>query len=311
MTVYFLSCVPAALRLNGTYVGVIDDFVRRVEAEEGERFFVEATPSDNKMPVNFILDDAFVSSPPPFADVYLMGGDILVRLKRFAHKDLTPSVLGQARFAGHLVTLCRMGGVKLCVDGADGDVRVYDVSDGFSSARLREGEVGGRKLLCVAAEGCLAIVSESGELAFCNPVKSYSLGNMLGVTVGYFTCAGCVGECNYSYDGKKFTPVSGRTVETRPVADGVKHFAFFESVLTHARPEAYPGEELKSRAAGLNAYLGDFAEVIVPPQKFYLRTGELTAAGLAYPQSANRYRVKFFAADMSCGLVENIREVQY
>lgn len=311
MTVYFLSCVPAALRLDGIYVGVIDNFTRRAEVEDGGRVFVEALPSDNKMPVNFILDGAFISSPPSFADVYKIGSDVLVKIKRYECKNLAPAALCQERFCGHLITLCRLGGIKLCIDRADGQVRLFDVPEIFSSARMREGEVAGKKVLCIDTEGWLAVVSEGGTLAFCNPVKSYSLGNMLGVTVPFFTCAGVVGECNYSYDGQKFALASGRTVETRPVPDDVRHFAFFESVLTRARPEVYLGEELKPRAEELNAYLGDFVDVMVPPQKFYEKTGELAAAGLVYPQSANLYRVRFFAADMKGGLVENIREIDY
>ena len=59
------------------------------------------------------------------------------------------------------------------------------------------------------------------------------------------------------------------------------------------------------------SYLGDFVDVVVPPQKFYERTGENRAAGLVYAEAPNLFRVKFFAADMVGGLVENIREIEY
>lgn len=310
MTIYFLSEVPAALRLNGTYAGIIDGFVRRAEGAEGE-IFVEAVPSDNRLPVNFMLGDKFFSSPPPFADVYLLGGDALVKIKNYAFKDTSLRLICQSRFCGHLVTLCRRGGVALCIDKSNGAVTLRDMDEGFSSAQMREGEVGGHKVLCIYSESRLAIVSEGGEVVFCNAVKSYSLGDMLGVTVSFSTCAGAIGECNYSFDGSAFTPVSGRTVETRPVADEVKHFAFFESILTRADAAAYLCGELKGRAGELGAYLGDFVDVVIPPQKFYESTGEERAAGLVYPLKENLFRVRFYAADMRGGLVENIREIDY
>lgn len=64
MTVYFTSCVPAALRLNGAYVRVIDGFARRVEVAAGDRVFVEAVPSDDRLPANFMLRGAPPTSAP-------------------------------------------------------------------------------------------------------------------------------------------------------------------------------------------------------------------------------------------------------
>ena len=311
MTVYFLSCVPAALRLNGTYAGVIDGFTRRTEAEDGSPLFVEAVPSDNRMGVNFLLDDNFISSPPQFAGVYKLGGDVLVHIKSYLYKDMSVHMLCQTHFCGHLVTLCRQGGVMLCIERADGQITLRELNEGFAQAAMREGQVGGKEVLCIYSQAWLAIVSAGGELVFCNPVKSYSLGDMLGVTVQFSTCAGCVGECNYSYDGQKLTLISGRTVETRPAADSIKHFAFFESILTRGDSAAYLCGELKPRAGELASYLGDFVDVVVPPQKFYERTGENRAAGLVYAEAPNLFRVKFFAADMVGGLVENIREIEY
>lgn len=311
MTVYFTSCVPAALRLNGAYVGVIDGFARRVEVAAGDRVFVEAVPSDDRLPANFMLRGAPPISAPDSADIFLMGGDMLVAINRYMHKDTSLSALCQARFSGNLVTLYRQGGVKLCCERADGGAELTDLDEGFVSAAMSEGEVGGYPVLCIYAKGRLAIVSTEGRLAFRNAVNSYSLGDMLGVTIKFLTCAGAVGECSYSYDGKTFCLVSSRTVETRPVPESVRHFAFFESVLTRADPSKYLSKELKGRAGELGGYLGNFVDVIVPPQKFYEVTGEKRAAGLVYGRESGVYGVRFFATDMAGGLVENIREVEY
>lgn len=311
MTVYFLSSTPAALRLNGEYAGVIDNFPRRTEIGEGEEAFVEAVPSDNRLPVNFMLSDGFLSSPPPFSDVFLMGADALISINRYEPKSAALKVVWQTRFCDNLITLYSRGGAALCVDRPDGTADIYDINEDYLHSQYSSGRVGGKDVLCVFTGGRLCILTEGGTLAFDNAVKSYSLGDMLGVTVNFNSCAGAIGECNYSYDGTRFTLVSGRTVETRPVDDKIRHFAFFESVLTHAKPADYLSEELAPRAGELSGYLGDFSGVVVPPRKFYERTGEMRAAGLVYPLSANLYRVKFFSADMQGGKIINIREIDY
>ncbi len=311
MTVYFLSRTPAALRLDGAYAGIIDDIPRRIEAEEGAEIFVEAVPSDDRLPVNFMFGAKFLAAPPSCCAVYRAGGDAAVEFVRYEHKRTDLAPICQTRFCGNLVTLCRMGGIMLCVDRPDGSYALSELGERFLGAVFSEGAVAGMPVLCIVASGALAILSERGEVVFCNAVKSYSLGNMLGVTVAFDSCAGIVGECNYGYDGAKFTLVSGRSAETRPVAEEVRHFAFFESVLARADAAKYLVPELRPRAAELKDYLGGYVRVVVPPQKFYNLTGEDKGVGLAYPEGKNLFRVRYYAVDCQDGLIANIREVGY
>ena len=44
MRVYFLSERPAALKLNGAYMGLIDSFEKFVEIGEGQKLLAEAVP---------------------------------------------------------------------------------------------------------------------------------------------------------------------------------------------------------------------------------------------------------------------------
>ena len=310
MTVYFTSDPPAWLRLGGEYAGVIDGFVRRAELAFEQPLPVEAYPGNNFSPLNFFMDEAFFASPPDFARVYLMGGDALVRLFGYPPKDCALRPLAQTRFFDNLVTLCSRGGVVLCRE-RPGDVRLFELPSGFASAGFESGKIGGFPVLFIYCEGGLAVLSQQGDLIFNDGVKSYSQGDMLGVTRAFETCAGAVAESFYSYDGNALSLVSSRTAFTRPVPPESRHFAFFESVLTHGDSSVYLNAELRARADELGGYLGDFAEVLVPPRKFYDLTGERLAAGLAYPLSSNLYRVKFYAADTADGLVCNVRSVDY
>ncbi len=312
MTVYFVSSTPAALRLDGKYVGIIDSFARRTELCVPLRAFAEAAPSDNRQPVNFMLDGAFLSSPPDFASVCLMGGDALVRIRKYLSKDSAPSVIWQTRFAGNLVTLCRMGSVMLCSENSSaGGANICRMDESYALSSPEEGTVGTSPVLFISAARRLAVLSEGGKVVFDNPATSFSQGDMLRVTVPFRTCTGAAFECAYSYDGEAFTLASGRTAERILAGEEIRHFAFFESVLTRADPASYLSPGLRERAGELSSYLGQFVDVIIPPQKLYEKTGEERAAGLVYPAAKNAYIVKFYAADMREGLVENIREVEY
>ena len=205
--------------------------------------------------------------------------------------------------------LYSQGGIFVSCDGEDFSLK--EMGFAFSSARFIEQSIGGQPVMCLFCEGALAVFSARGKMVFRNRAKSYSCGDMLRVTINFDTCAGCESECDFSFDGEEMKLISGHTRETRPVGEEIIHFAFFESVLAHGDSSVYLNAELRARADELGGYLGDFAEVLVPPRKFYDFTGERLAAGLAYPLSSNLYRVKFYAADTADGLVCNIRSVDY
>ena len=308
MTVYFSSAATAALKLDGAYMGPVGPFAAILEVEEGS--FCEVVPEGPFYPLAFFLTPSFLSSPPPLVEVYCGVNFAMIHVVRFERRGGELSLVCQRRYAGGLATLYRRGEVELIMERADGQVWLKRMGGEYCSAHMAEGRVGGRDVLCVYSQNALALLAEDGSLAFQSAVRSYSLGDMLGVTHAFPTCAGVVAECSYSYDGARFARASGRTVETRPVRPEVKHFAFFESVLFGASPENYLCGALKDRAADLGGFLGPFCRVLVPPAAFYAATGERTAAALAYGDGG-AYTLKFFAADMEDGLVCNVREVEY
>ena len=78
MRIYFLSCVPAILKLNGLYAGGVDLFERQIDVDLNDNILAEVVPGENLQPANFFLDGKILTSPPDFMDVYLLEGDALV-----------------------------------------------------------------------------------------------------------------------------------------------------------------------------------------------------------------------------------------
>lgn len=314
MRVYFLSRCTAGLKLDGIYAGIIDMFERFFDVDEGASVLCEVIPDENLQPLNFFINSNFFTHPPDFADVYLTGGDAVISLSRYKGKEGGITVIEQAHFSGGTATLFVNGGTPCLMIEGD-TTHCHELSREFACAKLSEDYIDGHNVLLVEGEGCLCVISESGDRVFYNPFESKKIGKRLEITIAFPTCAGCKAHCEFSYDGNEFKLVSSRTEETREIDENLRHFAFFESVLTRADCTKYLCEELKPRANDLSSFLGEFVDVSVPSEKFYLTHPEICAperyaAGLTYPLARNLFKIKYYAVEMKDGLIENVYEVE-
>lgn len=308
MTVYFTSCIPAALKLNGLYLGTVDGFERHIELDPSDNVLAELVPYNNLQPLNFSLGEKFFKTPPLFADVYLLDGDTLVYIKEYAQKDAKLSVIFQTRFAGNLITVFSQGGICVAIEGAEYSLNPLPTCYFEVSAKTES--IAGRSVLALYGGGRVAIIGESGKLVFENAVEEIKFGEKLQVTVPFETCTATKAKCEFDYDGESFSLISSKTVEYAPPDKSVLHFAFFESVLTYGDFEKYLDDSLKERAGDLKGYLGDYVSVSVPPEKFYLKHGKIAAAGLCYPKGKNLFEVKYFAVEFSGERISNIYPVE-
>lgn len=304
MRVYFLSYRPAALKLNGLYVGTIDGFERHVELDPADKILAEIVPGDNLAPVNFFLDEKFFIAPPAFADVYLLEGDALIYIREYANKDVTLGVIFQTRFNGNLITIFKQGAIYLSAEGAE--YLLKRLPDSFERVRAEQKTIAGREVLALYGGEQLLIISENGKIAFLNHVLKAEFGEILRVSVNFETCTAAHAECEFFYDGEKLSLAHSKTMETRPPEREILHFAFFESVLTCGDFEKYLDRSLLPKAGALKGYLGEFVSVVVPPEKFFAEHGDIAAAGLVFPRSENLYEVKFFAVEYSGDKISNI-----
>ena len=282
-----MSSLPAALKLNGGYLGLINSFEKFVDISDGDlnapsKIFAEILPDGDALPLGFFIGAKLFDSPPPYLDVYLSDGDAVIYAHRFERRAHPLKVIAQTEFGGGLYTLFTNGG-KVYLNGeSPANNLLLELSDAYAEGRLR---------------------------VLYNPAESFTCGDKLFVTVNFNTCAGCKAECAFGYDGEKMTLESSRTREYMPPNGDIMHFAFFESVLTRGDYSAYLCEELKGHAEDLPDFLGKFTDVTLPYGKFYERHGNIRAAGLVYPIKDNLFDVKYFAVDVQDGKIVNVYSV--
>ena len=271
MRVYFLSCAPAVLKLNGLYAGSVDGFERHVELDPADRIFAEIVPGENMQAVNFFLDEKFFSCPPPFVDLYLADGDAFVYVREYSAKDVKIEVVFQTRFNGNLITVFSQGGIYLSAEGAE--YSLTPLPQAFKQLRAENRTLCGRDVLVLYGGNMLAVISDLGKLIFLNAVESAEFGDELKTVTPFETCTAAKAQCTYSYDGEELTLIESVTAESRPPEADILHFAFFESILTCGNYADYLDASLKAKAGQLKSYLGKFVSVTVPPEKFYALQG--------------------------------------
>ena len=308
MRVYFLSCIPAILKLNGMYIGTIDGFERHVELDPSDRIFAEIVPDENLQGINFFLDEKFFKEPPAFCDLYGMEGDFLIYIREYAPKNGKIEVLYQTRFCGNLVTLFAQGGLYLSVEGAQYTLEPLPLS--FRQFTAEERILAGKEVLAISNGRHLILINDRGKIIFKSVADRFECADTLKIIAGFETCTCAQAECEYSYDGEDLNRISAKTKELRPPERDILHFAFFEAVLTCSDFQNYLDDGLKERATDLKSYLGEFVAVTVPPEKFYLVHGNIDAVGLVYPKSKNLYDVKYYAVDIAGDKITNIYPVE-
>lgn len=253
MRVYFLSCAPAVLKLNGLYAGSVDGFERHVELDPADRIFAEIVPGDNMQAVNFFLDEKFFSSPPPFVDLYLADGDAFVYVREYSAKDVKIEVVFQTRFNGNLITVFSQGGIYLSAEGAE--YSLTPLPQAFKQLRAEKRTLCGRDVLVLYGGNMLAVISDLGKIIFLNAVESAEFGDELKTVTPFETCTAAKAQCTYSYDGEELTLIESVTAESRPPEADILHFAFFESILTCGNYADYLDASLKAKAGQLKSYL--------------------------------------------------------
>lgn len=307
MRIYFLSCTPSILKLNGQYAGGVDLFERYIEVDLNDNILAEIVPGENLQPVNFFLNDDLLNSPPEFIDVYLSAYDTTIYVRRFESRDTRLNVIFQTRFEGNLVTVFSQGEVYLSVEGDE--YLLTPIGGRFKSVRAEQKEIADYPVLALFGGDGLIIISHTGAQLFANEVIFAEFGATFKTSVRFETCTCAEAHCEYSYDGQKLTLISSKTVEKQPPDNRIIHFAFFESLMTFGDFSKYLSPELAERATHLKEYLGKYTGVVVPTEKFCLSHPNEQAAGLVYPEKQNLFKIKYFAVRLSDGKIDNIYPV--
>lgn len=302
MRVYFFSEEPAALKLDGQYMGTIDLFCRYAETEGGA--FAEIAPHSNGQPLNFFLNDNFFEKTHPFAEVCRAGDEAFIYIKEYCEKYAGVEIIAQKQAAGMLVTVYRMGGIYAAAECENSGI--YRLPRTFDGAEIEEISVGGKTFAAVRGRRALALLFE-GRLCFFGACDDFETECGLKVKRKLFSCTRTEEESEYLFEGGKFVLKNRTVAQGKEIGGSLLPFAFFEAARCGGCTE-YLCDELKGRAALLKEYLGDFVAV-VPPTEFAAKKHGSDCAGLVYRKCEGVYFIKYFRAEIDGGKVVNVYEL--
>lgn len=298
MKIYFLSSMPAALTVNGAYLGIVDGFERFAELALRDNLFIRFEP-ENALPIGFFLTEQIRFSPPENCEVYFLKDGIAIYARDFPPNDFTLKPIAQKREGDCLATVFRQGEVQLALQTQNGAFNA-PLPRAFTDCELSFHE----GLIFVHNENSLAIFTQNGDCVFLENVLSYRVENQtLTAVLPLLDSLGRKAECTYTLsetgvERLSFTLMQERSISGNP-REELLAYAFFESVLLGADCACFLSDELLKKAEEIKAFLGNFIAVTVTESPF--------VCGLVRKKAERLFEVAYYTVEISEGKITDIQ----
>ena len=308
MYYYFTSSTPSALKINGIYLGVIENTVKHINIE-CENPFIEVLPlSSECVPTSFILTNEFLSCPPKNVSVTDMKGGYVVC---FTHSQNSAElkVIEQKKFPQCVVTVFSDGNYKISVETAS-DFYSENLLTCVESAEIEIFN----NFIAVGLRGkttSLYVFNLNGKIQreLARPCSNFTFSDGL-ITQETFTDIAkhnlkIIWDCSGNslrISRKELTRCENFSVSRLPTK--ILPFAFLEELLVGGDVSPYIADNIKQNADKLAGYLGNFVGVMPPP---FFRSPE--EVGIILPSGKNLYTVNYLTFEIQDRLITNIKKV--
>ena len=310
MRIYFISPVPAALKLGGVYAGILNRNEQFMDIELDGNIFCEIIPADGKrLPVSFIVNKQLLTSPPENIEIYNYIACYKIAVKDFYSPSNKLKVIYQTKEGKYdtVVTLFQENNIRIMLENKFGFF-YEDVPANFEIEKCYHKEIKGDSLIIIEGktfDKVLLIFSEKKmKLVFKNIYESYTFEDKLKLEFNFSDIAKHRGKSEWSYDGEfKMSgyEVTDNDFDYSKIAEKLIPYCFFEEILCGGNAEKFLNEQLKTKAKALKGFLGNFIDVIAPPFGI-----DENYVGLIYRESDNIYNTQYFKAELSERQINNI-----
>lgn len=339
MYFYFSGDYPAALKLNGIYMGAITHSAKFCKADPDNPPFVEiitlsggtfdgggtfgAEKQDCAGEINgeseqviftqpfaFLPNARFLSCPPPNMTVTDLKGGYFLRVNNACMRGGF-SVIAQQKYKDAAVTVLRENGLKISIETAC-DFYAEGLPFDGSSADVYRIKGSGDKVIAIAIYGrhtqilCYAIGQKISKILSLT-VDGFDVQNGLSTIQKKSDIAKHVITSTWDFKDEKAFEIS-RKVTCSPnfsplnLPDKLLPYAFLEEILCGGNASPYLGGQTAKNADRLHDYLGEFIGIMPPPT--FRNFQEI---GLIYPVKSNVYSVKYATFDVEGNKIVNLR----
>lgn len=297
MKVYFLSCTPCALSVNGAYFGIVNDFEKFISAHLSDELFITLTPQ-NGCPVSFFLREDICFSPPENCEIYLLKDGIAIYVSHFPPSDCSLQAICQQKRENITATVYKQGEVFLSIhDGKN--LFISTLPPSFCVCELFFEE----KLLLLRSPTQVGVFSQTAERILLESAQDFQLENqILSLRIPLSDRLGRYANCRWRIEEDQLVQTE-RTLlqrsendDTPP--DDLLAYALFESVLLNIDYAHLLSENLQQEKDKLRAYLGNF--ISISP------TLSPNVCALVYKKAERLFDVREYAVDINNGKIENV-----
>ena len=312
MYYYFSADFPAAMKLNGIYVGELHETVKAMNVNALSPPLIEICPLGlSAGSINFILNDDLLISPTENLSVTdLKGGYLLKFTKRQKWQEF--KILAQEKLPHAVITVFYDGTLKLSIETEkDFFAKTFDFC--IDSAEIIPFTLNGVNVIAIKLCGktdilCVYDLSSKIKELFFRPVHSFTTDGEFTTTEKLCDMAKHQITCSWTLD-------NGCLIErTRSVTRSNKFdlsrlneklipYAFIEEFIAGGNIDDYTTGNVKEHADSLGGFLGNFIGVMPPPT---FRTIE--EVGLIYKKKENLYYAEYFTFDLDGRKICNIKK---
>lgn len=296
MKMYFLSCIPCELTLNGIFFGIVDNFERFANVNFSDKIFAKFTPQA-ALPVSLFLTDELLTNPPSFCEIYLLKDSVAIYIKEFPPLDYTLVPIAQQRFDESLVTVFRQGCIYLSLQTSEGFF-ISTLPPAFAVCDLSYHS----GLFFIQAEKQLAIYTQSGKRVFLEEFIDYQIQeNTLTATLPLSDSLHRVADCCWTLNKNGLIQTQ---FNLRQNVERAEHellaYAFFESILLGIPYQDFLDDTLLPQADKLISFLGAFVGVTL--------TDDPYTCGLIKTKSERVFEVVNFTITMKNNKIFDIKQ---
>ncbi len=312
MYFYFSSDYPSALKLNGGYLGVIQNNIKTCELDLHSPTLIEVCPLiQGESPITFVLDDSFNGEIIGASVTDLKGGYLIKFCRTYRGGEFC--VLAQERFNDFGVTVFSDNGLKISIE-SQSDFFADNVFYACDCAEIKTLSIDGEKICAVILRGqknLLFVYTVGGKInkVLEKAVDEFSFDNGLATTETFFDMAKHKITCEWTFKNGKLieknrTVNCGKQLSLENLPSKLVPFAFLEELLAGGDILPYLDGGVKENADKLYGFFGEFLGVMPPPV-----FREIEQVGLIYKKTENSYFVEYFTFELLNKKICNIKKL--
>ena len=302
---YFSAENTCAVKVNGNFVGILNQSVQPFHIPT--QSLIEILSLNAKTDsYNFILNDAFLTTPPKFAVITDLKGGYLIKILNFT-VERHFKIYAQQKFGDIQITVFCDNCPKISVEGRN-IFNIQTVDFFFTDAKIDCLFLNGKRFFAIAFRGektFLRIIREDGKTVFEKTVNAFDIKSGL-VTEEYMvdiaghTVKTIWGVSNEEIVENKRQIISRKNFSIHAVPEKILPYAFLEELLVGGDIAPFISDNLIGKEKSIKNFFGNFVGIMPPPS-----FRDYSEIGLIYKKGENTFNVEYSTFTLVNRKIEN------